>query len=76
MQQPLALHIVNCLRQYHSMPMGFIAKLTGRSSEEVTKYVEMLRQKGIVRVDGDEVILSEKETVSADGPGGVAGGAA
>ncbi len=57
MQQPLALNIVNSLRQYHSMPVDFIAKLTGRSREEVLKYVNILKEKGVVDVRDDEVSL-------------------
>jgi biotin operon repressor len=61
MQQPLALNIVTSLRQYHSMPVDFIAKLTGRSREDVLKYVTILKEKGVVDVDGDKVSLISED---------------
>ena len=58
--QPIATAIVQTLRNYGEVPVGFLAKAVGRRPPEITSVLYTLQKNHVIRVNRDKVeLLSE-----------------
>lgn len=63
MAKPLGLNttIVNVLREYGEIPVGFLAELLARRADEIESNLNHLQEVGAVARDGDKVRLAKKK---------------
>lgn len=55
--QPVATAIVQTLRNYGEVPVGFLAKAVGRRPSELTSVLHTLQSNRVIRVERDKVEL-------------------